>query len=251
MAEKETSAKEGWDLLDCPVCSGNDFDRLFEQRGEPFVRCRQCSFILINPRPNFASIAEGYNASYTSIYTKKAEKKIRRAKKTVKRLSRLAKGKERWLDLGCSAGYILLAASQAGFEPYGLDIEPESIRYARKELGLKKVVVGELTEQKYPDSFFDVITAYDVIEHVPDLNIFVSEIRRILKRDGLIEIGTPDVGHWRVPSELSQWKEIKPSEHLYYFTKSTLSTLLLKHGLRIRKRKFTLKPGIKAIVQHD
>ena len=173
-----------------------------------------------------------------------------RAKKTIKRLCRLAKGTERWLDLGCSAGFILSAATQAGFEPYGLDIEPESIRYARENLGLKKVAVGQLSEQQYPDEFFDVITAYDVVEHVPDLNLFISEIRRVLKPDGLVEIGTPDIGHWRVPSELSLWKEIKPSEHLYYFTESTLGALLLKHGLRIRNRKFALKPGIKVIVQH-
>ena len=250
MAEDAKRTKDGWELIDCPVCSGRSFSALFEQKGEPFVQCNQCHLILINPRPNFASIAKGYNASYTAIYTKKAEKKMLRAKKTIRRLCRFAKGKERWLDLGCSAGYILQAAVREGFEAYGLDIEPESIRYAREELWLEKAAVGQLSDQKYPDSFFDIITAYDVVEHVPNLNLFISEISRVLKPNGLIEIGTPDIGHWRVPSELSRWKEIKPSEHLYYFTESTLGELLLKHGLRIIKRKFALKPGIKVLVQH-
>jgi len=58
------------------------------------------------------------------------------------------------------------------------------------------------------------------------LNEIVRELKRILNKDGIIEIWTPDIGHWCVPEPFFKWEAIKPSEHLYYFDKSTLSMLL-------------------------
>lgn len=117
----------------------------------------------------------------------------------------------RWLDVGCSAGFVVKAATEVGFEAFGVDIEADGIAYGRDTLGLSRLACGVLEDQHYPAGHFDVISAYDVIEHVPDLNRFVAELARILAPGGVIDIGTPDIGHWRVPRELAQWNELKPS----------------------------------------
>ena len=108
-----------------------------------------------------------------------------------------------------------------------------------------------MEEQSYPNEFFDVISLYDVIEHVPDLNILIKELKRTLAPNGIIDIITPDVGHFLVTKPLCDWKEIKPSEHLYYFDKKTINKLLIKHGLSITKKRFGFKSSMKICIQHD
>lgn len=239
-------ARADWERIPCPVCDGQDFTHLFDKGGEPFVRCAGCGLVLINPRPPYAAIRAGYDSAYSAGYTRKAQSKVIRARKRVARVGRAG---GRWLDVGCSAGFVVKAATEAGFEAWGVDIEAGGIAYGENELGLSRLACGTLEEQHYPDGHFDVISAYDVIEHVPDLNRFVAELERLLAPGGVIDIGTPDLGHWRVPRALSDWQELKPSEHLYYFDRATLARLLARHGLRITRKRFALKPGLKVLVE--
>lgn len=239
------NARADWETLPCPLCGGTDFQPLFEKAGEPFVRCRACTFTLINPRPPFSTIRAGYDAAYSAGYTRKADKKLRRARRRIARLTREHALSGRWLDVGCSAGFVVRAAAEAGFEAHGVDLEPAAIAYGREVLGLAHLRLGLLHEQHYPDAFFDAISAYDVIEHVPDLDAFVAELARVLAPQGVLDLGTPDLGHWRVPRDLSRWGEIKPSEHLYYFDRHTLTRLLVRHGFDIVRVRWAWKPGLK------
>lgn len=236
-----------WEHIACPVCAGDNFRHLFDKAGEPFVRCSSCGLTLINPRPPFARIRDHYDAAYSAAYTRKARAKIIRAHRRVARVPRIG---GRWLDVGCSAGFVVKAATESGFDAWGVDIEADAINYGRQTLGLARLACGVLEEQHYPDHHFDVISAYDVIEHVPDLNGFVAELARILAPHGVLDIGTPDIGHWRVPRVLARWNELKPSEHLYYFNRQTLGQLLARHGLRIVKKRLALKPGLKVLIEH-
>ncbi len=238
------------ELIVCPICGGHEFNHLFYKETEPFVRCTRCELTLINPRPTFDQIIKKYDASYSKNYTKKAEKKKKRAFRRVKRLQREQNLLGHWLDVGCSAGFVVEAAENLGFTGYGIDVEKAGVKYGKEVLGLANLIQGTLTEHKYPNQYFDVISVYDVIEHVPDLNQFLKEIKRILKPQGFIDIGTPNIGHWRVPKILSTWNEFKPSEHLYYFNKKTLEQLLKKNELQIVKNRLSLKPNLKVTASH-
>jgi 2-polyprenyl-3-methyl-5-hydroxy-6-metoxy-1,4-benzoquinol methylase len=240
---------KSWQHLPCPVCEGSSFTKLFEKGGEPFVRCNGCTLVMINPRPVYADIIHTYIHGYSAGYIDKKDKKIRRAKRMVRRLSRVVP-RGCWLDIGCSAGFTLRVAREAGFDAYGVEVDPLGVKYATEVFGLKNVAVGSFEEQRYPDEFFDVITVVEVIEHVPNLNNFCSELKRTLSRTGIIYLTTPDVAHWRTPKPLHRWEAILPSQHLYYFSKTTLQRLLEKHGLKIVKKRFNLKPGLQVIVTH-
>ena len=228
----------------CPVCGGDSFTHLFTKQDESFVCCDECQLVLINPRPNFTQVADTYDGAYSEHYIKKADKKLNRCAKWVRRLQRQFGQGGRWLDVGCSAGFVVLAAQRAGFDAYGVELEAGAVAYAKQSLGLKQVNVGTLEEQAYPDEYFDVISLYDVIEHVPDLNAVVSELSRLVKPGGVIEIRTPDVAHWQTPNDLSTWKEVKPSEHLYYFSAQTLEKLFTNNKLVLLKRRLMFKPAL-------
>ncbi|MDP2026118.1 class I SAM-dependent methyltransferase [Sulfuriferula sp.] len=240
----QTNEHTKWEQLDCPVCDGQVFSSLFEKQSEPFVKCQGCGLILINPRPAYEQVQQVYDQTYSEFYVKKMASKRKRAKRTISRIRRWVKS-GRWLDVGCSAGFIVEAAHHAGFEAHGIDVEHWGVEFARKELKLSHVRQGFLEQQDWPDGYFNVISTYEVIEHVPDLNAFVASMTRLLAPGGILEIRTPDVGHWRVPKKLETWEAVLPSEHLYYFDKRTLPKLLEKHGLRVVKVGLNLKPGLK------
>ncbi len=237
-------------LIDCPVCAGQSFSHLFTKQDEAFVRCGVCQLMLINPRPDPGQVQNTYDSDYSDHYIKKAEKKLTRCAKWVKRVQKQFKPKGKWLDVGCSAGFVVAAAKQAGFNAFGVEIEKGAVRYAKTELKLENVVAGVLEDQGYPSAYFDVISLYDVIEHVPDLNKVVKELKRILAPGGVVEIRTPDLGHWLTPKDLSSWKEVKPSEHLYYFDASTLSRVFANHGLKVASRRLMFKPALDVFFVH-
>jgi 2-polyprenyl-3-methyl-5-hydroxy-6-metoxy-1,4-benzoquinol methylase len=234
----------GFEIIACPVCDGTRFTSLFEKAGEPFVRCDGCQLLLINPRPPAQAVAATYDARYSRSYIDKAAAKRARCRRWVGRIARRRASGGRWLDVGCSAGFVPAAAEEAGFEAWGVELEAAAVRFAREQLGLANIACGTLEAQRYPARHFDVITMYDVIEHVPDLNGVVAELARILRPGGVIEIRTPDVAHWRRPRELAAWREIKPSEHLYYFSAETLVRLFARHGLVLLRRRLMLKPAL-------
>lgn len=241
---------EQWDKIACPICNSTAFNSLFTKDDEPFVECQQCSLTMINPRPRYANIFKGYTREYSQGYINKKDKKIRRAKRRVRKMKKIIP-EGRWLDIGCSAGFILSIARTANYDTYGIEIDPLGVKHAREVLGLDNIFQGRFEEHRFDDNFFDIITMYDVIEHVQDLNEIVKELKRILNKNGVIEIWTPDIGHWRVPKSLIEWEAIKPSEHLYYFNKKTLSMILHKHGLKIIRKRFSLKPGLQVFVTHE
>jgi 2-polyprenyl-3-methyl-5-hydroxy-6-metoxy-1,4-benzoquinol methylase len=239
-----------WEEISCPVCNGGSFVELFKKLDEPFVKCVNCELVLINPRPVYAQVLDTYDNDYSLTYANKAEKKMRRVRRWVNRVKKGYVQQGRWLDVGCSVGFVVRAAEEAGFEGHGVDVQSWGIDYGSNVLKLNRLRCGKLEEQVYPDNYFDVISLYDVIEHVPDLNRTVTELNRILNQDGIIDIITPDINHWRVPKPLSEWKEIKPSEHLYYFNNKTLTRLLDKHGLKIIKQRIAFKSMLKVYVAH-
>jgi 2-polyprenyl-3-methyl-5-hydroxy-6-metoxy-1,4-benzoquinol methylase len=232
------------EVIACPVCGSGDFNPLFEKAGESFVRCARCSLMLINPPPAPADTAATYDERYSDGYIRKADKKLKRCRGWVRRLQRRFVAAGRWLDVGCSAGFVVRAASDAGFEAYGVELEPAAVRYGREQLGLATLRCGTLEAQAYATGSFDVISLYDVIEHVPDLNQLVDELHRLLSSSGVVEIRTPNVAHWRNPRDLSTWKEVKPSEHLYYFDAATLTRLFQAHGFVLAHKRLMLKPAL-------
>jgi len=118
----------------------------------------------------------------------------------IKYIKFLLKQKEniRWLDVGCGQGYLVRECLKEGIDCYGIDIS----EYAVKNAVVKdKVVYGSITDIPFEDNSFDVISAFDVIEHIhpKDTEKAFSEIYRVLKKDGFLILTMPNpcyIGNW-------------------------------------------------------
>jgi len=230
------------EYVNCNLCGADCSQPLFIKDDYKVVKCKKCSLVYINPRVGKVQLKGKYAGDYSLGYIDKKVSKRKRAKKIVKRISKF-KRKGRFLDVGCSAGFILEAARERGFDPYGVEISPYALRHAREELKLE-VFDGYLEDASFADDFFDVVTMYNLLEHVPDPTKLLKEVRRIVKHDGLVEMWTPNIGHWKARRMGKNWQDII-SDHLYYFSLETIKKILEKTGFQLYKRQFTLKDGLK------
>jgi SAM-dependent methyltransferase len=130
------------------------------------------------------------------------------------------------LDIGCGTGRNLVLLSQFG-NPFGIDIAPEAINFCQKR-HLKNVYLVKNDRYPFPDKFFDLVTCFDVLEHVKDERTILSEINRVLKVDGHLII--------LVPAAPILWGRLDTDSHHYRrYTKINLAEMLEENGFAIKK----------------
>jgi 2-polyprenyl-3-methyl-5-hydroxy-6-metoxy-1,4-benzoquinol methylase len=219
-----------------PFCPENE-------RG--LVQCSSCGLVYVSPRPDPTELYALYGESYfhnddsgTVGYTNylKDEGNIRKTfKRRLARIERFVSKahKGKLLDVGCATGFFLSVADQAGWQVQGLDVSHFAAKYAAETFGFD-VQQGSLLELHYPERAYDLITMWDVIEHVPDPKAYVEHIATLLKPGGLFSLATPDVDS--LPAKLTgkRWVGYKLSEeHVYYFAPSTLTQMLNEAGFDV------------------
>jgi SAM-dependent methyltransferase len=136
----------------------------------------------------------------------------------------------RLLDVGCGPGFFVRAASIAGFAAAGVEISEYAVTFARERLG-QNVSVGEARAGDLRDGPFDVVTMWDVIEHLPDPFAACEAVGDVLKPSGLLAISTGDIDSIAARLSGARWHLFNLPEHLWFFTADSLKRLLRRAGL--------------------
>lgn len=137
---------------------------------------------------------------------------------------------EKVLDLGCNDGAITNEIAKKGNDVLGVDLEEVIEKVAKKKYPHLKFVAHDLS-QKFPwtDGSFDVIVALELIEHIPDDDLFLQECFRILKKGGKLILSTPNAAYFLFRAMLLFGKFHEFSRHIHYYTFETLIKKL-KHA---------------------
>lgn len=234
----------------CQVCGAAE-RRLFARHdGMELYRCQACGLVYLDPMPSAAEVRALYDDPLdgaTAGYFAKVASKMRRSRRRVRQLKRhLAAGSGgRFLDVGCSGGFMVEAAREAGFEAWGVDLDPVSIDYARAHYPRNRYHHGTIEDLDAGGVPFDAVYCSEVIEHVTDANRFVARMAALMRPGAVLYLTTPDIGHRRRPRDLARWDAFCPPAHCLYFSPGNLRLLLERHGLAVIKRRFAWKPGIK------
>jgi 2-polyprenyl-3-methyl-5-hydroxy-6-metoxy-1,4-benzoquinol methylase len=243
------------DHVPCAVCGADDPVVLFRpyQSPGPVVRCRRCGLIYVTPREDkHALIYEGpvLDNLPASILKSKSLEDVTKcwefsmlpsketewpalqlnANQALDQIARFAQHPGRLLDFGCGWGFFLAVAKDRGWEPYGLEPLPGHSVYARAKFGIP-VVTNTLREDTFPEGFFDIITAFQVFEHLPNPSTELTKIRHFLKPGGLVLIEVPNIETWGVRL-LGKHHRHFTQDHLYFFSPSTLDALVRSRGFR-------------------
>jgi SAM-dependent methyltransferase len=122
----------------------------------------------------------------------------------------------RLLDVGCGAGAFVYHARARGLDAHGIDFSRKSIEAGRRRFGLTTLVPRSLADfrKEHAGPAFDIVTAFEVLEHVESPGAFLADIRELLEPDGLLVLSVPNPGRWPVrgfldypPHHLTRWTE--------------------------------------------
>ena len=222
----------------CSACLSSKISDVFDYKEMSFSQCIDCRFLFMNPMIDHESIASFYKEyAGTASYTKKEDKKIRRARGRMRRLKRVVPGGV-FLDVGCNAGFVVEAARKVGFKAYGIDLSEEAIQYGQTAFPENTFMTLPIEDAAENLPKCDLIYCSEVIEHVLELDSFVEHLSSLMKPGGYLYLTTPDAGDWRCPKDLRHWYGFKPPEHCLYFNIGSLTQCLTRHNIDIKKRYF-------------
>lgn len=162
-------------------------------------------------------------------------KRISQILNQAKALQKHGQDKISFLDVGCSSGSVLKVAGACGFDIHGVEPAAKAAATAQTVPGAK-IFNGFLHEAAYPDNHFDIITLFEVIEHLTDPISLVKEINRILKPGGTLVIGTGNADSWTVQALGSKWEyfDIRlHGGHISFFTPASMKLLARKCGMEL------------------
>jgi SAM-dependent methyltransferase len=157
-------------------------------------------------------------------------------------LGRAADGAtRRILDFGCGTGAMLGCLNRYG-EAIGVDADEHAIRFCHQR-GLENVKLLESDRLPFPDGSFDLVTALDVLEHIPDDRVALREVDRVLRGDGIFLAAVPaHRGLWGAQDEISH--------HKRRYSRSELKSRIGESGLDLLRLTYfntLLSPPIAAI----
>jgi SAM-dependent methyltransferase/ribosomal protein S27E len=228
----------------CPICGLKDEQFLF-YAPERIVQCKQCGLIYCNPRLDARSLEKIYSKEYFmseehnqgidykayANYIGEESVITRSMIKRMKKVELFAKGKGRLLDIGCAAGFSLIAAHARGWDAEGIECSEFCVNYALSRR--LKVHRGTLKDFPGKEDSIDAITMWDYLEHSPnplrDLRICAS----LLKKGGVILFSVPNVDSWSFSLMQKKWIGFKNIEHLYFFSRTTLNKMAQLAGLKM------------------
>jgi 2-polyprenyl-3-methyl-5-hydroxy-6-metoxy-1,4-benzoquinol methylase len=138
----------------------------------------------------------------------------------------------RLLDVGCATGIFMQQAQDQGFKVSGLDASVYAVAQAKKTFP-RQVKLGTLSTVKFPPRSFDLITLFDVFEHLHDPEEDLARCHQLLRPGGLLVINTGNTNSFLAKLEGQKWHFFIPPQHLYLYSDINLKQLLKLHGFKV------------------
>lgn len=200
------------------------------------VSCASCRHVRVDPRIANERLDDLYDAAYyrgdgfdaTIDYDAAPSRQTRDENEDIVQSIADAVGGSvrglRWLDVGCGSGTLLEAAKEHGAIVTGSD----SSEAARRCCERKRLTFIDSAALAESGERFDIVSAIEVIEHVPDPLGFIRFLKTHVRDGGVIFIRT---GNWNVVRYLPGTPYLMPEGHIQYFTPATIRDLIAKASL--------------------
>lgn len=210
------------------VAAGRQQERL------PVHRCPACGhgFTAIDfPEEIIVKWYAGYEADHIFLAQETARR--RTGYHALRHLAGLVPQPGHLLDIGAGPGLFLSEAVRLGWQVSGIEPSAWAVAHGQNKLALSGLKQGDWQELRHvPSGTFDVITAFDVIEHLVHPVTFLREIHRVLRPDGVLVMTTPRFDSLLARFTGRHWHCIIPA-HLHYFTRRSLTKAMSAAGFKI------------------
>lgn len=195
-----------------------------ETRCLRLVRCGSCDLVYTNPQPA-ARVLEKYRLEYdlAAYFSQWSDRKRLLFKRRLRDLYPGGAGRRRLCDVGCADGQFLELAAELGWEPHGVELNPPAARHARQ----RGAVVHEgLLEERDDLAWrsFDLVTAWDVLEHTPTPSEFARRLVRLAKPGGIVAVTTLNRDSLACKVLGARWSMVV-EDHFTYWNMRSLTAL--------------------------
>jgi SAM-dependent methyltransferase len=221
----------------CPLCDGRRARPVWHEAGRRYVRCAACGVVFsdIDAATYEAAARNAWHedeiaAGTTAFY---GDARALAHRRFLERFP--PSGGRRLLDVGCGLGYFAAAALEAGWDAYGCDTSGPWVRMAGARVGADRIALGAADAGLFGGGF-DMVTAWDVLEHIHDPIPLLTTIGSLLAPAGRAFIRTPNLT-WIYPTYTVRRRllhadvELGPLNHVVYYTSRTLGAALTDAGL--------------------
>jgi 2-polyprenyl-3-methyl-5-hydroxy-6-metoxy-1,4-benzoquinol methylase len=233
----------------CPVCFSaeinleiNCVDYFKTNDTFPIWKCSVCGICFTQDRPdddkleyyyesdNYISHGNSAGGIINSIYQIVRTFTLNQKRNIVKRESERVAGS--LLDIGSGTGHFAAKMKNAGWNVKGIEINKKAREFSISHFGLEVFSPSEISHLH--NSEFDCITLWHSLEHFSDLNKQITEIRRLLKSQGVCIVAVPNTTSYDAKHYKKHWAAYDVPRHLWHFTPDALSLLFKNKGFKLR-----------------
>ncbi len=218
----------------CLICQSERLESLKQFSKAFLCKCSNCNFVFAQRIPSTQELEDHYQGYSRNDYLSPI---------TIKRYNDLLDEFEKFrktgklLDVGSGIGYFLEEAKKRGWEAYGTEYTDDAVEICRnKGIIMNK---GMLDTANYPPESFDVITSFEVIEHINNPQEELANFNSILRKGGLVYCTTPNFNSILRYRLKEKYNVITYPEHLSYYTPKTIKRVFEESGFKKWKIKTT------------
>lgn len=216
----------------CPVCTKDNYLKIFEKEGGEYVKCLECSMVYANPvfsddalvdyyqnnHANQSELVENDDSFYINLYNKGLDLIDKQTKV------------DNILDIGCSSGVFLDTAKKREWNTHGVELNRREFELAKKK---NHKVYNELLENIEFDKKFDTISMWDVFEHIKDGEDYLTQMKNLLTEDGVIFLQIPSSDSLASKILQDKCNMYDGLEHVNLYGVETIKLLAKKCGLKV------------------
>lgn len=209
----------------CLVCNSTELEDLPDYKKYFLCKCKSCNFVFAKKIPSIQELETYYEGYGRNDYLSPI---------TIKRYNELLDKLEKYrdtnnlLDVGCGIGYFLEEAKKRGWNVYGTEYTDEAIAICTaKGIQMKK---GKLNPEDFGDLKFDILTSFEVLEHINNPLEELSNFNSLLRKGGIVYATTPNFNSLLRYKLKAEYNVITYPEHLSYYTPKTITKVFKKSG---------------------
>lgn len=236
------------EIQECIICNGKQFkeylsckDYFLTNEDFRIVECENCGFRFTNPRPFKEELGEYYKSDEYISHSNSRKGLVNRLYQFVRNITLKRKYKlisqycnnGNILDIGSATGEFLNIFKKKKWDVYGVEPNENARNYAKNNYNINagdEEVITKFEQQK-----FDVITLWHVLEHVASINDRIQEIKRVLKKNGILVVALPNCNSLDAKIYGKYWAAYDVPRHLYHFTQDTVERLFKKNKFELIK----------------
>jgi len=219
----------------CPVCNSKSIEKLQNK----LSRCKTCSLQFLTNFETPEYYNQIYNKNYFNgdvykNYLKEEEYRRKLFKSKIELIKKYIPAEGSVLDVGCGMGFFLMEMKKRGYHVDGLEISEYAAGIASEKVDTR-IKSGDLADISFKLKQFNIVTFWDVLEHIYDPVESLKRVLRIIKNDGVLVIETLNTSSLTARLLKEKWPLYYPPYHIYYYNQSSMSRLLENTGFRIVK----------------